>query len=440
MNGRKKLKGMMTKYFCPDCQTNLCIVPCFQAYHKDLEDAKLKGANPNPSNDNRNFENFRSDGSNLEQKDSSSDICDDNLSRNIENCVVPYCENQGFKGFSKFPTNTAEQVSWMKSCRLSFLKSSFFICHKHFKDSCFVNTDYSYKNIQLGLKKGSKPELLLPQVSLQPCFQAKYLEDVKLENFRSDGSNDPLNICDDKLESVHEKENCAEKYEIFENLKLLTDTESNQDSLNEDKCITVKPQNNSKTFGNNFRNDGSNFGENDPLGICDDNIELAHEEKKSNTIINSEEKWKLLQCQFCDKKHFGKSELCLNNPSKHAEQKVVKLRLPFDKLRNDGLKLGEDVSNLEPVHEEKKSSTANFKCDLEETDPLDICDNYLESVHEEKKSDTLISCKEKYKVFETQKLLNDNNVAVRFVSVNDGRKISDFQILGYYSKVKLDST
>jgi hypothetical protein len=54
MNGRKKMKGMMTKYFCPDCQVNLCIVPCFQAYHKDLVNAKFNGANQNPSNDRKN--------------------------------------------------------------------------------------------------------------------------------------------------------------------------------------------------------------------------------------------------------------------------------------------------------------------------------------------------------------------------------------------------
>ena len=164
----------------------------------------------------------------------------------------------------------------------------------------------------------------------------------------------------------------------------------------------VNPSNGSKTFENNFRNDGSNLGENDPLDICGD------EEKKK-----SEEKWELFQCQFCDKKHYGKPELCMHNPSKHPEQntrKNVKMRLPFlDKLKNDCLKLGK------------------------ETDPLDICDNKLESVHEEKKSDTKNGCAEKYKVFETQKLLNDNNIAVRFVSVNNGRKISGFQILGYHS-------
>jgi protein-arginine kinase activator protein McsA len=144
------------------------------------------------------------------------------------------------------------------------------------------------------------------------------------------------------------------------------------------------------------------------LDICGDS--LVHEEKK--TSINSEEKWKLFQCQFCDKKHYGKPELCMHNPSKHPEQntrKNVKTRLPLEKPKNDGLRLGE------------------------ETDPLDICDNNLESVHKVKKSDTKIGCVEKYKVFETQKLVNDNNIAIRFVSVNDGRKISDFQILGYHS-------
>ena len=29
-----------TKYYCPDCQNNLCIVPCFQAYHEALEKDK----------------------------------------------------------------------------------------------------------------------------------------------------------------------------------------------------------------------------------------------------------------------------------------------------------------------------------------------------------------------------------------------------------------
>ena len=188
MIGRKKLKeNAMTRYFCSDCQVNLCIVPCFQAYHKALEDSKFNSANQNPSN--------------LE------DTCDKNLSRKIKKCVVPYCGNKGMKGFFTFPKNAAEQELWKKSCGVSILRQSSRVCHKHFKDSCFVNTDFSNKNRKRGLKKGSKPELLLSQVLLKP----KCLEVVKLENFQSDGSNDPLDICDDKLESVHEKENCAEK-------------------------------------------------------------------------------------------------------------------------------------------------------------------------------------------------------------------------------------
>merc|ERR1712051_870243 len=125
------------------------------------------------------------------------------------------------------------------------------------KDSCFVNTDFSNKNRKRGLKKGSKPELLLSQILLQP----------KLEKFQSDGSNDPLDICDGKLGSVHEKENCAEKYEIFKNQKLLID-------LKEGRFNTINPTSDTKPLKNNIRNDGSNLGKNDPLDICDD------EEKK----------------------------------------------------------------------------------------------------------------------------------------------------------------
>ncbi|XP_058066342.1 probable serine/threonine-protein kinase nek3 [Anopheles bellator] len=35
-----------TKYHCPECQTNLCIVPCFQEYHE-----RLSAENPTPTND-----------------------------------------------------------------------------------------------------------------------------------------------------------------------------------------------------------------------------------------------------------------------------------------------------------------------------------------------------------------------------------------------------
>lgn len=38
VNGR--ILRRKTKYHCPDCQANLCIVPCFQAYHEALEKDK----------------------------------------------------------------------------------------------------------------------------------------------------------------------------------------------------------------------------------------------------------------------------------------------------------------------------------------------------------------------------------------------------------------
>ena len=41
-NGR--ILRRKTKYHCPDCQANLCIVPCFQAYHEALEKDKASVA------------------------------------------------------------------------------------------------------------------------------------------------------------------------------------------------------------------------------------------------------------------------------------------------------------------------------------------------------------------------------------------------------------
>ena len=38
VNGR--ILRRKTKYHCPDCQANLCIVPCFQAYHEQLDREK----------------------------------------------------------------------------------------------------------------------------------------------------------------------------------------------------------------------------------------------------------------------------------------------------------------------------------------------------------------------------------------------------------------
>ena len=43
VNGR--ILRRKTKYHCPECQANLCIVPCFQAYHEQLEKDKEAAAN-----------------------------------------------------------------------------------------------------------------------------------------------------------------------------------------------------------------------------------------------------------------------------------------------------------------------------------------------------------------------------------------------------------
>jgi len=42
VNGR--ILRRKTKYHCPECQANLCIVPCFQAYHEALEKDKANSA------------------------------------------------------------------------------------------------------------------------------------------------------------------------------------------------------------------------------------------------------------------------------------------------------------------------------------------------------------------------------------------------------------
>ena len=44
VNGR--ILRRKTKYHCPDCQANLCIVPCFQAYHEQIEKEKATSAQP----------------------------------------------------------------------------------------------------------------------------------------------------------------------------------------------------------------------------------------------------------------------------------------------------------------------------------------------------------------------------------------------------------
>lgn len=37
IDGHGRILRRKTKYHCPECQTNLCIVPCFQEYHARLD-------------------------------------------------------------------------------------------------------------------------------------------------------------------------------------------------------------------------------------------------------------------------------------------------------------------------------------------------------------------------------------------------------------------
>ncbi len=46
-NGR--ILRRKTKYHCPECQANLCIVPCFQQYHEALERDETKAAAEGPA-------------------------------------------------------------------------------------------------------------------------------------------------------------------------------------------------------------------------------------------------------------------------------------------------------------------------------------------------------------------------------------------------------
>ena len=47
-----------TKYHCPECQTNLCIVPCFQEYHERQNNEQVPTtAVSNSSNDNAKYSN-----------------------------------------------------------------------------------------------------------------------------------------------------------------------------------------------------------------------------------------------------------------------------------------------------------------------------------------------------------------------------------------------
>lgn len=48
IDAHNRILRRKTKYHCPECQTNLCIVPCFQEYHE-----RQSNENPTPINENK---------------------------------------------------------------------------------------------------------------------------------------------------------------------------------------------------------------------------------------------------------------------------------------------------------------------------------------------------------------------------------------------------
>ncbi|XP_034121637.1 longitudinals lacking protein, isoforms N/O/W/X/Y isoform X2 [Drosophila guanche] len=54
IDGHGRILRRKTKYHCPECQTNLCIVPCFQEYHERLNnEAATVGASNSSGHDNQ---------------------------------------------------------------------------------------------------------------------------------------------------------------------------------------------------------------------------------------------------------------------------------------------------------------------------------------------------------------------------------------------------
>lgn len=50
IDGHGRILRRKTKYHCPECQTNLCIVPCFQEYHERLNNEMETTPSTNNSN------------------------------------------------------------------------------------------------------------------------------------------------------------------------------------------------------------------------------------------------------------------------------------------------------------------------------------------------------------------------------------------------------
>lgn len=50
IDGHGRILRRKTKYHCPECQTNLCIVPCFQEYHERLNNEQETATTTNANN------------------------------------------------------------------------------------------------------------------------------------------------------------------------------------------------------------------------------------------------------------------------------------------------------------------------------------------------------------------------------------------------------
>lgn len=61
IDGHGRILRRKTKYHCPECQTNLCIVPCFQEYHErlnsEMEATTTSTANTSTSSTTKNSAN-----------------------------------------------------------------------------------------------------------------------------------------------------------------------------------------------------------------------------------------------------------------------------------------------------------------------------------------------------------------------------------------------
>ena len=61
---------------------------------------------------------------------------------NLKKCCVPFCSTRALSGFSRIPTNEAKKQEWLKILEIpSTLKPNSRICHRHFNESDFINSE-----------------------------------------------------------------------------------------------------------------------------------------------------------------------------------------------------------------------------------------------------------------------------------------------------------